>query len=406
MNRRWIGCALLLAAGLALWWGVGPGRPSGVVDPASSPSAQTSKPAPAGVGAGEGGQQANSPPSTQKEVTTAASAASSASSAPDQAAAATAQSPKFAELCGLGRVPVPVGMASSAAAMGPAGGMAVLAGPLGDNAIDAARARVLPLMATGSPHSRAAAMLWQADGIAGLVALARETQDAAITAMALARCSGVGASEACRGISARDWVRVDSKNAAAWLALAATPEARPPPSDAEISAGLRQSTQFKQHHGHLAAAMLAAAPADVPAYVQFGLFIEATGIEAALPDATFRAALRRCQPSTSMAAERLADCTHLAEVMVARGDSVMARNVGTSLGELSGWPATRVAAIKLDTAEVSKLMTQGLTQPEPLGCASVEPMLAMARDRVRAGEMAAWRNHISAPSAATAAPGR
>ncbi len=281
-----------------------------------------------------------------------------------------------------------------------------LTGPLGADAIEAARARLLPLMAAGPAHSRAAALLWQPDSTAALVALALETQDAAVIALALARCQRSGAPEACKRLSPRDWVRVDSRNAAAWFLLANTPSANPPATDAEISAGLRQSTQFKQHRGHMAQAVLAAAPADVPTYVQMGLVIEATGIEAALPDAVFASAIKHCKPPGTLSAESLVDCAHVAEVMVARGDTVGVRMLGTSLGERAGWPPTRVAAIERDTAEVTKMQADAFSQPQPWGCGSVEPMLTVARNRVVMGELSAWRSRFFAPSAPAAAPGR
>jgi hypothetical protein len=125
----------------------------------------------------------------------ASEAPASAASAPP-AAVTTPRADGSIDLCGVARMPLPPAMAASARELGAAGAATVLPGPLGEDAVNDARARVLPIMSAAGPRGRAAALLWSTNETDELVTSARRSNDAAIVGLTLSRCAANDAGHA------------------------------------------------------------------------------------------------------------------------------------------------------------------------------------------------------------------
>lgn len=293
-------------------------------------------------------------------------------------------------------------MAASAAELGALGALTVLLGPLGDDAQNTARNRTLAALSASGPRGRAMALLWQGPASAELVSLAQQGNDPAVYSLVLGRCELPGGSADCKNLSAQEWVRREPKNAAAWLHLAASGVAPGAASvaEADLAAGLLQSNVYSKHHGVLAAATLAAIPADVPAYVRFMLIVEAIGVQGGIPNSSMFGAFKRCKPAAGTAPARQSECDHVANLLVHHSDSLNAHQVGTRVGKLLGWPQAKVAALEAEETQMTNNQMAALLSPQPLGCAVVEPLLAVARNSPQQGEMAAWRAYAEATAKA------
>ncbi|MEO5735254.1 MAG: hypothetical protein ABIN96_16245 [Rubrivivax sp.] len=230
-------------------------------------------------------------------------------------AAASEPDSRVVELCGIGRMPVPAGFDTTASDGTPAP-----PNPLIDYAVQAARPRFQAVLRAGNAADRAAGLLMNFDMVPDasgrvdvprpLLTLALQVRNPRILAAAMGQCARDAADGRCAAV-ARAWTGFEPDNAAAWLALqGADPTATP-----DALRGLASANRHQLHYGWLAAQVQARMPADIPAYVQMLLTIEAIGREAAFSVPPMQPLLALCRDAARGGEGMQAACTRLADVM-------------------------------------------------------------------------------------------
>jgi hypothetical protein len=295
-----------------------------------------------------------------------------------------AAAPTTWDLCGVGHMPKPRAAAASAQET-----WLALPEPLGEQAIQVAAERTLAKLPNAGPRGQLLALLMQGADAAELAALARSSRDPVAMRWAVAKCS-TSAQTACGGLSARDWVRLEPDNAAAWLTLWAAE----PAADDEVMAGLRASTRHQTHQRSLSATLLEAVPADVPPYLQALLVAAVIGTEAAMQDSTGSQLLKRCKSPLLPGTAQQAQCEFVADLLTSCGDGWNDHLVGTALGKRLQWPKERIQALEAEHQAFVNAAMPWDADPQRWSCVQVEPMLAMQRDIPRLGEYAAWQRHM------------
>lgn len=322
-------------------------------------------------------------------------------------AAATARSgPTVLDLCGVGRLPAPAHDPETER------DLLGLPTPLGRDADDTVRPLLEAALQAQGPRGQAATLLLAPDLLAdtglrqrsatALAGQARAAGDPLLIHLALALCRWDGPGRDC-GVSARDWVRVDAANAAAWLALAHDE----PGARAEVLAGLQQSRHHRLQYGALTALMLQHWPAGQPEYLQLMQIAQVANMESVLSVGALAGALalrdlcpEGLAPGT---AERLA-CDGVVRQMVEGGDTLAARGQGIALARRLGWPAEVVQAMQDEHNALSQagpLWAGG--DEQPYSCTATAARRRHVADVARLGEVGAVRAAQRRERAASAA---
>lgn len=372
MHYRLLATAAVLLGAALLAWRLLPAPQPPV--PATAAPAPAAPPGPVQTAAGP----AAGPPALPR-------------SAPAVPGAASAPPPE-AELCGVGRVP----LVPSKDGLLPA---SVLVPPdhLDRYAVEAARERVLAVLATGALRERLLARLWRdllpagaprAEDVASTVALVNEavaSGDPLVHGSALRLCPAVPEAPDCQRRLVEAAVRHEPGNArwhAQRMSLSAEPEA--------AWTALLQAQAWRSGHGSLLAVARAALPPDLPPYVAQTLLGQVLALESALID-NYAPVVRRCRLDAPAAERAPRDqCDRLAHLMIERSDTVLTFALGVRVAEGAGWPAARLAALK---AEKEALTTASPVPPDvaPLGCAAVDATARWLDQLAREGELAAAR---------------
>ncbi|MBX3636162.1 MAG: hypothetical protein KF683_12400 [Rubrivivax sp.] len=381
--------ALLVVLG---WWLT---RPAPAPAPAPEATAVVAAPRPAAAPGHEPEPPAPQPASTPAAL--GAVAATTASSAPT-----------VLDLCGVGRLPAPAHEPGSE--RDPLG----LPTPLGRDADDTVRPLLEAALQAQGPRGQAAALLLATDllvdtglrqrSAAALAVQARASGDPLLIHLALELCRWDGPGRDC-GVSARDWVRVDPANAAAWLALAHDE----PGARAEVLAGLQQARHHRLQYGAQTALMLQHWPAGQPEYLQLMQVVQIATMESVLSVGalTGATALRDLCPGglAPGTAERQA-CDGVVRQMVEGGDTLAARGQGIALARRLGWPAEVVQAMQEEHDALTRVLpTWVVGDGQPYGCAATAARRRHVADVARLGEVGAARAARAAQAAGTP-PGR
>ena len=271
--------------------------------------------------------------------------------------------------------------------------------PLGADAVDAARVRLIAALQTQGPRQQGAALLLKdwlffdtakraATGVA-LGRLARDSGDPVLVSWALSLCTYNGPSQACGGLTARDWIRLEPANAAAWGLLLASE----PATASEALQGLASAHLFRQHIGALAGMVQAQVLPGVPAYVHSTLVTQALAVEfAGLMNTQIQALLGVCRPPGAPGSERQRACEGVARAMVEGSDTLIAFSIGARTAELAGWPAQRVAALRAERdALQGSSFDLDLDPEQPYSCKATEALRVHVTAMARDGELATLR---------------
>ena len=219
-----------------------------------------------------------------------------------------------------------------------------------------------------------------------------EAADAVVLRWAVARC---GDEPGCADRPLARWLQLEPDNAVPWLLLAR----RSPGRADEALQALRAATRFQVHWGQLPATVLEALPPERLPYLDLSLFVEAIGVQAALPDDSFMTLLERCRPPPAAGSERQRDCDAWAELLAGKADTLLARFIGLRLGAQAGWPPARVAAQKEALNALTASVNSPLAGSNPLSCASIEALRDQVRLVAEHGEVQALRLRAAAASA-------
>ena len=198
-----------------------------------------------------------------------------------------------------------------------------------------------------------------------LVQLALATKDAAIFALAYTKCiKGVedfSSPGACPQLSIGDWAHADADNAVPWLQLAAKARREGDGSaEAAAFAQAAQAHQYESYNWSLFSFAKAAMPEDVTATERWILTTEIVGVEAAMP-MPYQPLFQYCSREAQGDAAVRRQCDGLAELMVAKGGTLLDLSAGKGLGARIGWPAERLDKM---TQEL-KASRQALDQMTP-----------------------------------------
>ena len=230
---------------------------------------------------------------------------------------------------------------------------------------------------SADPPTRAAGLMGLHD-YAPLVDMALHTSDATVYALALAACATggpiAGTNQSCLMLSAERAAQLDPDNAAAWVDLAAAAQQRHE-TDAVAAAIYRASvaTQVQGRSQMFAALALAALPAHLPPPERTSVVVRLIGIQAGLLGTDYRSVVTYCSAVGMTDSNRRQTCEALAELLVARGTTVVDLAIGRSIGARAGWPAERVEQL---SARVEAYMwapfNEFFAAPRgPMSCASM-----------------------------------
>lgn len=400
---------LMMIFGLALWWwpattpGVGAARSEREAPPklAAAPAAASSASASAAVaGAAAPAAMLAATPETL---------ASQAVRAEKQGVPAALADQTSLELCGIGNVPMPRRISGREPES-----FELLPGPLGQWARAEAWPRVLAAMqASPLERARAAALVLQASGLLDAAAspaalsarpdtvpfvrqlalMAQGTRDAGVLQWALAVCAHEPGLAECQALSAADLVAMAPEDGRSWLLLAAADPAR-------REEALRRVAQAPVLRGTPTLASAMSPPPGLPPYLWLEMLGQVHGVEAAFMDTSMFAALRYCRAAGD---DGRAVCLALADALALRGSDLMSLSVARSLGQSLGWPAARLAELKLTEEQLvaQVLLVEDTTQP--YSCANVERVLSWVTDWGLLGEREALQRRVAAAQAVSAA---
>lgn len=298
-----------------------------------------------------------------------------------------------AELCGLGRMPLPGSEgATDTDADDAETAVARLPAPLGEQPLAQAREALLARLHQGDSRQRALALLlsrpadeaaaraWSAE----LLTLARHSGLPELLQWAEPACTQQGDPAACRRDLIHNRLRLEPDNAAHWAALADED-----PSAGDIAwAGLQRASRWQERPQALLLATQAAVPPELPGYLRLALAREMQLRTQQLPSAGEGFVLERCQRSDTGRAA----CGQLAELMSQRSDTLRTLTEAASVAQAAGLPEARVNALRQEFHQLRQ--ADPLAAPgagAPLGCARLQAWQQHLDDSTRLGELGALR---------------
>jgi hypothetical protein len=268
---------------------------------------------------------------------------------------------------------------------------------------DRSRAAALVLRAAGLPEPNPAMSPapQPADGlryVGELAELGRSTRDPGVLQWALAVCARVPELPQCQAISPADLVALQPEDGWHWLRLGAADKARR--DEALVQAS--QARYFGTEPS-LAAAVEAAAPADLLPYLRQKLLIDAIGVQAALPGPVgghwwFTACAKAASNNT-------ATCLALADTLYMHGHDLRSLGWALGVGKRMGWSSERVKAVQAEQASLYAQIPRFDTW-EMFSCTSVDRMRSWTLEQAEVGERVGLQRRAAAASSAPLPPTR
>ena len=231
----------------------------------------------------------------------------------------------------------------------------------------------------------------------GLAQMAVSSTDPGVYALAFRACGNNGGG-ACQMLNAEQWARLDPGNAAPWLYLLSAAHQH---SDVALQneALHRIATAQRSDTGFLAVPGLisAAVPSDETSMLAaLNMTVEAIGMQAAVALPPYQPLVADCSGVALRDSNRRQTCAAIAEVLVARSDTLLETLIGLRVGRHVGWPAERIDQLR---GEFNAYMQHA----EPLvmmdyrsggaSCSQVRRSLDAVHRRAvegEVGEMRAW----------------
>ena len=292
------------------------------------------------------------------------------------------------EICGAGKVPVaaddPDGLQYVAARAAPDGDRWIMALSAGSDL----RAHAVALLLTNTDQSEA------------LAGLASQNADPALYAIALNACdrSNAAPSAACAQISPQAWTQLDPDNAAAWLRAArGFKVAGDAAGERAALARAASAHRFEDYNLSLLAYSQASIPKDVGAAEWNYLAGTVVGIEAATGIPSHLEASKYCSRDAVADASVAGQCRAIADLLDARGSSLIDLVFAKSIGARAGWSKERVdrAANYLDALEAAEELAEPGIGASRWSCGGVLASNAYLRDMSnRGGEVPALRERL------------
>lgn len=310
-------------------------------------------------------------------------------SAPGAGAAQPASSPPL-QLCGLGDLTTGHPPAEPTGAAGLQG----LPRPLGEDALDAARAALLARLHQGDAAARATAALLErppagdpaAEQAWSTRVLAQAWSSASPTVLQWAEqaCALQPEPAACRRALIRTRLQLEPDNAAHWVALGA----EDPMAAEEAWQGLLRASRWHERPAALSLAVEAAAPAPLPGYLRAALEADIRQRALAWPSRAEGFVLERCEQAPPGRADT---CAALATLMSEHSDSLDTLTEAASVARAAGWPDDRVQRLHDDFQALHRAAQSLRQPPDPGSCRQVQDWQQHLADVGRLGEPAALR---------------
>jgi hypothetical protein len=199
---------------------------------------------------------------------------------------------------------------------------------------------------------------------------------------------------ACQMLSADQWARLDSENAAPWLVMAASAQqTQNPAALAEAMHHVAKAKRSDVGWGVLPEVVLSHAPdGDVASLATTQLLIELIGVQAAWANPGYQAASAYCRDEALRDANRRQTCAEVADVLTHRSATLLDQMTGAAIGARVGWAPERIEALKTEREAIQQVMANRLgTGRDALSCERVRAHLSYVRDVARLGEVGAGR---------------
>ncbi len=231
-----------------------------------------------------------------------------------------------------------------------------------------------------------------------LARMAADSNDPVVYALAMNACEARqwnAPPGACQLLSVEQWARLDPGNAAVWLAVAAQAGSGTP-AQAEALRRAGRADEIKLRFLALLPLLQRAEPAGTAELARSMMVSEVVDLLTASPLYAVDVGNVCTRPQLNDA-NRREDCAALANTLAQRGELVIHRMAGRTLGERLGWPADTLAAMRREVEAIVELR-QGVHNPradDALGCAAIERQARVWTDTARSGELAAWREEIA-----------
>ena len=272
------------------------------------------------------------------------------------------------DLCGIGRLPIP--MPHSAAAS--AAELTELPAHLGSMAAARLAEQVLAELSQGTLRQRAAALILNADAerapaaAAQVAQLALTSNDPVVLSWAWSRCHG---NPACARPLARAWAQAEPDNAVPWLAWWNSD----PAVATEARARIAVAKRFALNWGSLLqTTQPVLAASDAAPYLRMMLQTYVIGFDAALSWPSFVPLTTMCNPAPKPGSEAQAACSAVAELLVDRSDTLLAYIIGSRMAESAGWPPERLTRLRAERKRIDAVRGElPLDEKQPLSCESV-----------------------------------
>jgi hypothetical protein len=199
----------------------------------------------------------------------------------------------------------------------------------------------------------------------------------------------------CDRLDLRQWAARDPGNAVPWLiALARADASSDADAQREALQQLAAASRFDTRHAAAAAAVAhvrLAGESDQAAQVD--LATQALLQQALLPP--YQALSSRCHDRAGGDAAMAAACEHIADVMMARSDTLMARSVGASLHELATGDATRLDEVHRQAGELGRRLAVPIEADDASTCESGRRLLRHFDLVAKVGELEASKREIA-----------
>jgi hypothetical protein len=252
---------------------------------------------------------------------------------------------------------------------------------------DYAAAVAIRLSAVGAPPN--------AESLDTLARMATTTIDPRVYALAFNACGAApGSPGSCQLLSAAQWARIDPGNAAPWRAVLNDAGVRHDTAT-QGEALYRMSTSTRNDDRFLGLmqevlAHLATDDASLPAAL--ALTVDAAGVDSTQRVPSYRDLVPLCRDGALSDSNRRQTCSAVAELLFSKADTLLARQIGITLGKQLGWDPGRIEQARGEsTAYFESLAAKG--QDAPRGsCADMRQDLDSFKTRARLGEAGAVRD--------------
>ena len=229
-----------------------------------------------------------------------------------------------------------------------------------------------------------------------LAQLADENRDPVALVLAYNVCRKPSQShpQPCDRLTATRWTELDPDNGAAWMELANEAARRNDEAvRAQAMARAAAATHFNLYMEQLFRPLDNAGLRDAGPVERLAAQLLVTGVVAAVP-LSYQETTRYCDNKVLGDPQRRTQCDRLATLLVETDTTLIGHSIGTHLGELVGWPAERIAALKEEHDAINAAASSDMQPQDFLTCESLQFAEQRSADMLRYGEHGSFQRAI------------